>query len=151
MSSGNFKVKIDIDPVKEIIKRHGLQDDGPVIKAFRNEVDAFSDPYVPFKKGTLKNTKDYPDNHSIRYIAPYARIHYHGKIMVDPEYKVGGFYDKKNDKWYSRSNVKKIKSDRDFKYNGAPKRGAHWDKRMWDDKGEEICKNLKEFIKKNGK
>ena len=147
MASGNFKTRVDIKPVAEILKRHGLQNEGAVTLFLRNEVDRYSDPYIPFKAGDLKNNKSYPNNHSIKYISPYARIHYHGKVMIDPKYKVGGFYNAEKKRWYSRTSVKKILSNRNFKYHGAPKRGAFWDKRMWNDRGKEICNNLEVFIK----
>lgn len=151
MASGNFKTRVDIKPVAEILKRHGLQEGGAVTLFLRNEVDRLSDPYVPFKKGNLKSNKSYPNNHSIKYNSPYARIHYHGKVMVDPKYKVGGFYNKKTGKWFSRTNVKKVLSNKNFKYNGGPKRGPYWDKRMVNDRIKEICNSLEAFIKKYGK
>ena len=70
MASGNFKTRVDIKPVAEILKRHGLQNEGAVTLFLRNEVDRYSDPYIPFKAGDLKNTKSYPNNHSIKYISP---------------------------------------------------------------------------------
>lgn len=131
MASGNFKTKIDIKPVEEILKRHGLENNGAVTLFFRNEVDRYSDPYVPFKKGSLKNNKSYPNSYSIKYNSPHSRYQYHGKVMIGKA-------------------PKKV-TNRDLKYNEAPKRGAEWDKRMWNDRGKEICKNLEEFIKKYGK
>lgn len=148
MASENFKTRIDIKPVAEILKRHGLNEGGAVTLFLRNEVDRYSDPYIPFKKANLKNNKSYPNPYSIKYNSPYARIHYHGKVMIDPVYKVGGFYNKKTKSWYSRRGVKKVVSNKNFKYNEAPKRGAYWDKRMWNDRGKEICNNLEDFIKK---
>lgn len=42
-------------------------------------------------------------------------------------------------------------TNKNLKYSGAPKRGAKWDKRMWNDKGKQICKTLEKFIKSGGK
>lgn len=129
--SSNFKTKVDIKPVAEILKRHGLQQGGAVTLFLRNEVDRYSDPYIPFEKGSLKNNKSYPNSYSIKYNVPYARYQYHGKVMVGKA-------------------PKKV-SNKDLKYSGAPKRGLQWDKRMWNDRGKEICKNLEEFIRRYGK
>jgi len=38
-----------------------------------------------------------------------------------------------------------------LQYQGAPKRGKEWDKRMMNDRGKEVCKDVEEFIKKGGK
>ena len=123
MASGNFKTRVDIKPVAEILKRHGLQQDGEVNLFLRNEVERYSDSYIPFLKSTLKNNKSHPNSHSIKYNSPYARYQYHGKVAP------------------------KQVTNKDLKYHGAPKRGAFWDKRMWNDRGKEICNNLEVFIK----
>lgn len=130
MASGNFKLKIKINSVDQILKRHGLQQDGAVNLFLRNEVERYSDPYIPFRKSALKNNKSHPNNHSIKYNSPYSRYQYHGKVMVGKA-------------------PKKV-TNKNLKYSGAPKRGAKWDKRMWNDRGKEICKNIKNFIKKGG-
>lgn len=127
MASGNFKTKIDIKPVEEILKRHGLQNDGAVTLFLRGEVERYSDPYIPFNKGPLKNKKSYPNNYSIRYVSPHSRYQYHGKVMI--------------------GKAPKKETNKELKYNGAPKRGAKWDERMWNDHGKEICDNLEGFIK----
>jgi hypothetical protein len=38
-----------------------------------------------------------------------------------------------------------------MKYQGAPKRGPEWDKRMINDRGKEVCKDVENFIKSGGK
>ena len=128
MASGNFKTRVDIKPINQILKRHGLQQDGEVNLFLRNEVERYSDSYIPFLKSTLKNNKSHPNSHSIKYNSPYARYQYYGKVMVGKA-------------------PKKV-TNKDLKYSGAPKRGAFWDKRMWNDRGKEICNNLEVFIKK---
>ena len=127
MASGNFKTKVDIKPVAEILKRHGLQQGGAVTLFLRGEVERYSDPYIPFSKGELKNNKSHPNSYSIKYNTPYARYQYHGKVMI--------------------GKAPKRVTNKDLTYNGAPQRGAFWDKRMWSDRGKEICNNLEVFIK----
>ena len=144
-----MKIKVKMNSASQIIKRLGVDAQGKATIFLRDEVARHCDKYVPFKNGKLKNNISFPNSHSIKYNSPYARIHYHGKIMVDPKYKVGGFFDGK--RWYSRTKVTKIISDRDFSYRGAPKRGSKWDKRMWNDKGKSICKDIEKFIKNGGK
>lgn len=102
----------------------------------RDTVDRLCDPYIPMSVGILKNTKTYPNNHSIKYISPYAHYHYKGKKAIGPSRPKG---------------VKRTISNEDMKYQGAPKRGPEWDKRMMNDRGKEVCRNVENYIKNGGK
>lgn len=130
MAESNFRISVKMNNANKIIKDHGLDENGSITKFLRDEVDRYSEPYIPFKKGTLKNNKSYPNNHSIKYNEPYARYQYYGKVMIG-------------------SPPKKV-SNKNLKYNGAPKRGARWNTRMWSDRGKEICNNVENHIKNGG-
>lgn len=125
-------IKVKMNNVNKIIKDHGLDDDGSVTKYLRGVVDRFCDPYIPKASGTLSIDKTYPNNHSIRYVSPYAHYMYKGKVAVGPSRPKG---------------VKRKISNTPLKYQGAPKRGAEWDKRMWNDRKNDIEKDLTRFIK----
>ena len=58
----NFTYKVKMNNANQIIKAHGLDDNGTVTKFLRNTVDRFCDPYIPFRTGPLKNNKQYPVN-----------------------------------------------------------------------------------------
>lgn len=131
MASGNFKISIKMNSANQIIKNHGLDENGFVTKFLRDEVERLSDPYVPMLNGGLKNNKSYPNNHSIKYNSPYARYQYYGKVMV--------------------GKPPKQVTDKDLQYSGAPKRGMEWDKRMMNDRRKEVCKDVENFIKNGGK
>lgn len=73
----------------------------------RDTVDRFSDSYIPMSTGILKNTKTYPNNHSIEYTSPYAHYMYKGKVAVGASRPKG---------------VKRTISSAPLKYQGAPKR-----------------------------
>lgn len=133
--NSGFNLRIKMNPASQIIKEHGLNKDGKVVEFLRNEIDRFSDPYVPFSTGSgahMKILKQYPSNHEIKYIAPYAHYHYKGKKAIGPTRPKG---------------VKRKISNEDMNYQGAPKRGPEWDKRMMRDRGKDICKNIEVFIK----
>lgn len=129
-------IKIKMNPVNKIIKDHGLERGGPVNRFLRDTVERLSDPYVPMQSGFMKNRRSYPNDHSIKYNAPYAHYHYKGKKAVGPSRPKG---------------VKRTISGIDMKYNGAPKRGPEWEKRMINDKGKQVCKDVERFIKTGGK
>lgn len=81
------------------------------------------DPYVPFRTGFLKGSATRHTvigSGEIHYVAPYAKYMYYGKLMVDKITKSA----------YSPKYGSKELTDVDMKYNGAPTRGAFWDKRM---------------------
>jgi hypothetical protein len=129
----------NLDDAAKVLRKRGLEPGGRVQQLFTNEVAKQSDPYVPMQQGILKNTRIIgPD--SITYNTPYARNMYYGKVMVDPVTGAAGFLTK--DGWRSRKGVKKIVSDREYNYHGAPMRGKFWDKRMWADKKRVIVNNV---------
>lgn len=47
--------------------------------------------------------------------------------------------------------VKRSIFNMNLKYQGAPKRGAEWEKRMMNDRGKEVCKDVEKFIQNGGK
>lgn len=77
-----MKITVKMKPANTIIKRLGLQKDGKATKYLRDEVERLSDPYVPMRRGILKNTKTHPSNHEIKYVMPYAHYMYMGKKAV---------------------------------------------------------------------
>lgn len=128
---------VDIHSVSQIIKEHGLDDNGRVTVHLRNTVDRFSDAYVPMDSGTLKNTKYYPNAYSIKYISPYAHYTYEGKLMVSPT----------GSSW-AKLGQKKHYNGKSLKFKQAPKRGANWCQRMIADRSQDIVQDLKNFIDK---
>lgn len=96
------------------------------------------DPYIPWSGNGagMKANKTYPNTHSIKYTAPYAHYHYIGKKAVGPSRPKG---------------VKRRISNMSMKYQGAPKRGPKWDKRMWNDRKGDILRDIQNLIKRGGK
>lgn len=129
-------MEIKWKPYNTILKNHGLEEDGKANKFLRDEVDRLSDPYIPRDIGNLARLKTYPNNHSIRYTSKYAQVQYNGKLMLT-----------KNVSSYAKLGERKVLTSTDLKYQGAPKRGPKWDKRMWLDKGKSICKDVERYVK----
>lgn len=148
-----FSIKVKMNSTKRIINEHGLDENGRVTKYLRNTVDRFCDPYVPMDTGIGKNTKTYPNNHSIKYTQPYMHAMYKGNVFISPKLGVSGVVIQAgaNQRWWSPKGEIKKKTNRKYKYQGAPKRGAEWDKRMMNDRGKEVCKDVENYIKNGGK
>lgn len=88
-----------------------------------NEVLRLSAPYVPFRSGVLEKSGTLGTelgSGTVSYIAPYARYMYYGKLMVDPN--TGSSFAPKG--------ARKVLTEKNLNYNGAPKRGAFWFERM---------------------
>lgn len=148
MADKLFTVKVDFSDAKKVLENHGLEKGGRVQAFFTNEVMRRSDPYVPFSSGPLKNTaRITADMDGIVYNQPYARVHWYGKLMVDPVTKKGAFYSPEFGFW-SRPKVKKELSDRDMEYQGAPLRGSRWVERSWLDNKDDIIRSTEKFARK---
>ena len=135
-----FSLKLKMNDTNKILKDHGMQENGPVTKCLRDTVDKFCDPYIPMESGILKNSKTYPSNHEIKYTSPYAHYMYKGQLMVGP---TGSSWAKKGEK--------KHYVGKSLKFQGAPKRGGEWEKRMMNDRRKDVIKSVQNFIKKGGK
>ena len=81
--------------------------------------------FTPRKTGLLIRTaKERP--WEIEYIQPYSAYMYYGIVYVDPQTGASGFLTEKG--WKSRRGVKKIPSNRTFKYNKKNRNATdHWD------------------------
>jgi len=47
--------------------------------------------------------------------------------------------------------VKRKISNKPLQYHGDQKSGPEWDKRMMNDRRQEVCKDVENFIKRGGK
>jgi hypothetical protein len=146
-----FEVKIKLDGIDKILENHGLEPGGPVQQFFTSEIMRLSDPYVPFRSSILKNSvQPSPNWEEIIYNTPYARYHWFGKLMVDPITKKGAFYDPLSGRYWSRPKTKKLLTEKDMHYTGAPLRGPRWTERCWVDNKDSILKATEAFINSIG-
>ncbi len=136
-----YKITVDLD---------NLIDEETLLKARRflgNEVMRLADDYVPMDSGVLKDTAFVtPLADALIYPQPYAHYMYEGVLYVDPITKKGAFHDPVSGRFWSRPDTQKEKTDRPLNYAGAPKRGADWIERMWDEYGREIEEAVKNFV-----
>ena len=102
----------------------------------RDTVYRLYEPYTPRQTGELYRLVTFPNNHSIKHVSPYSHYHYKGKKALGASRPKG---------------IKRTISNEDMKYQGAPKRGPEWEKRMMNDRGKEVCKDVENYIKDGGK
>lgn len=83
MASSGFKVKVKINKTSQILKDHGLDESGRVIRYATTRADALMMPFIPGGSGgQLAKLKAYPKANEIKYISPYAHYQYTGLLML---------------------------------------------------------------------
>ena len=145
-----FTVDVNFPEAGALMKQFGVEPGGRVQMNFANEVLRHSDDYVPKKEGFLgASGRIEPDGCGIQYPEPYARVHWYGKVMVDPITQKAAFHNKESGRFWSRpkeEGIRKEVSDRDMQYQEAPMRGPRWVERSWIDHKDEILHSLKSAI-----
>lgn len=120
--------KIALPGVSDVVNRFGLKSGGLTQTFFSNELMRISDNYAPFKIGALKNSARLVDGATaIEYRVPYARVHWHGKVMAGP--------------------LPKQPTTIDMIYFGAPVRGPRWVERAYAANQEKIIAAVEKYIR----
>ena len=138
MASSGFSVKVKINKTSQILKDHGLNKDGRAVKFLRDDADRLMNPYIPMDNGMLRRNKTYPSNHEIKYISPYAKYQYYGKLMLA-----------KNGSSWAKKGEKKVATSRNLKYHTSGT-GPKWDKLMLQRHKNDLVKDVENYIKSGG-
>lgn len=131
------RVKVDMRPVKAILKAKGLTVDGDVQRFHTANVLRRIVKYMPYRTGaTIKLTQTQTVVNEPRIItaAPHAKYIYFGKVMVgDPPKQV---------------------TDRDLRYTKTknPQAGPFWDRALVAAEGAAMRNDLQRYVnRKAGK
>lgn len=138
MSGSGFTVKVKINSTNKILKDHGLDQDGRAIRFLRDDADRLMNPYIPMDNGILRRNKSYPSNHEIKYISPYAKYPYYGKLMLA-----------KNGSSWAKKGEKKVLTSRNLKYHTFGT-GPKWNELMMQRNKNTLIKDVENFIKIGG-
>lgn len=110
-------VRIQMDNTQKILLKRSLNKDGQAQEFFTKECAKWMNNYVPFKTGRLKDMMVQIETGKVIYKAPYAKKQYYtNKGLGKQGESIGGI------------------------------RGKYWDKRMWNDKSNEIVKSVAQFV-----
>lgn len=137
-NSSGFDIKVEINSTNKILKDHGLNEDGRVVKFLRDDADRLMNPFVPMDTGMLRRNKTYPNNHSIKYTSPYAQNMYNGKLMLT-----------KNGASWAKLGEKKVVTSKNLKYHTSGT-GPKWDKLMLQRRKNDLIKDVENYIKSGG-
>ncbi len=146
-----MEVKIEMKPTSTIIANLGIQENGPVHSFFTNRCYAHMDRFTPYSgsSGSESHLKENVvlTNDSIIYKAPYAHYMWYGKVMGPniPIINEDGMLI-----FRSPKGKQKNYTGKDIHYN-TPGAGAHWDKRMWTAEGDQVVKEVQDFVDKRRK
>lgn len=143
------RIKVDMAPVRQVMKRLGVTAQGDVQRFHTANARRRIQRYMPYRSGTtikLMIVQSPTDMPFIHVDAPYARMLYHGKVMVDPKTRAAGFLTPNG--WRSRKGVSKVASDRDIKYDKTknPQAGQYWDRRLMAAEGTQMQAELQAYV-----
>lgn len=130
-------VKVDMRPVKVILKAKGLSADGDIQRFHTANVLRRIVKYMPYRTGALiKQTQIHSPIIEPRIVVPgpTARYLYHGKVMVGPP--------------------PKQVTERDLRYTKTknPQAGPHWDRKLIAAEGDAMRNDLQRYVnRKAGK
>ena len=144
-----LNIKVKMNSVNKIIKDHGLDKDGRVVRRLRDTSDRLMMPFIPGGAGgQLAKLKTYPSNHEIKYTSPYAKYQYYGKMYISPKLGVSGIL-LKSDRWWSPKGEKKTPTSKKLK-NHTSGTGPKWDKLMLQRREDDLVKDVENYIKSGG-
>ena len=142
-------IKVNMVPVQKILDGLGVTARGDVQRFHTANVRRRIQKYMPYRSGAaikLMIVQSPVDDPFIHVDAPFARMLYHGKVMVDPKTKAAGCLTENG--WRSRKNVKKVVSSRDIAYDKTknPQAGPLWDRRLVAAEGAAMQQDLQNYV-----
>ncbi len=140
-------LKSDIPGVQVLIRNIGLDDDGTLQKFHTHNVNRRIGKYMQHLTGTMETKLKFVNSPSeIVVLGPYAKMHYYGKVMIDPKINAAGFMTPEG--WRSRIGSVKIRTDRDMKPTRTfnKQAGPFWDRALVAAEGDEMKEDLIQFI-----
>lgn len=110
-------VRIKMDDTGRILLKRALNKDGKAQEKFTKEVAKYSNNYVPYQTGRLKDMMVEIKTSKVIYNAPYAKKQYYtNKGAGKQGTSIGGL------------------------------RGKFWDRRMWQNHSNTIVKSIADFV-----
>lgn len=142
-------ISVNMAPVRSVMNRLGVTAHGDVQRFHTANVRRRIQKYMPYRSGAtikLMIVQSPADEPFIHVDQPYARMLYHGKVMVDPVTHAAGFLTSNG--WRSRKGVPKVVSDRDIRYDQTENHqaGPYWDRRLVAAEGAVMQAELQAYV-----
>ena len=137
-----FNIELKMKTTDEIVRVHGLGENGDVQKFIDAECIRYMDKYTPMITGTMIDsaiTGTVIGSGLIEYANPYARFQYYGKVMTTEDGRV----------WAKKDEEKPIITGRNLVHNKSrhPQAGPFWFERMKADYKETILEGAQKIAR----
>ncbi|MCI7807958.1 minor capsid protein [bacterium] len=147
------RIKVEMKPVATILTRIGVNKTGDVQMQLTRIVNKRITRYMPFRTGALSTKLKYIKSPTeIEVAAPYARMMYYGKVMVNSKTGKGPAFIPGVGYRYKKGTTLKA-TDRDLKYDTTkhPEAGPFWDRRMMASEKDAIVSDVQAYVRRRGK
>lgn len=147
------RIKVEMKPVATILTRIGVNKTGDVQMQLTRIVNKRITRYMPFRTGALSTKLKYIKSPTeIEVAAPYARMMYYGKVMVNSKTGKGPAFIPGVGYRYKKGTTLKA-TDRDLKYDTTkhPEAGPFWDRRMMAAEKDAIVSDVQAYVRRRGK
>lgn len=147
------RIKVEMMPVNTILVRLGVDKTGDVQKQVTMIINKRITRYMPFRTGALSTKLKYVKSPTeIEVAAPYARVMYYGKVMVNSKTGKGPALIPGVGYRYKKGTVLKA-TDRDLIYDTTknPQAGPLWDRRMMASEKDAIVSDIQAYVRRKGK
>ena len=147
------RIKVEMKPVGTILTRLGVNKTGDVQMQLTRIINKRITRYMPFRTGALSTKLKYIKSPTeIEVAAPYARMMYYGKVMVNSKTGKGPALIPGVGYRYRKGTTLKV-TDRDLKYDTTkhPDAGPFWDRRMMASEKDAIVSDVQAYVRRRGK
>lgn len=147
------RIKVEMKPISTILTRIGVNKTGDVQMQLTRIVNKRITRYMPFRTGALSTKLKYIKSPTeIEVAAPYARMMYYGKVMVNSKTVKGKAFIPGVGYRYKKVTILKA-TDRDLKYDTTkhPEAGPFWDRRMMAAEKDAIVSDVQAYVRRRGK
>lgn len=147
------RIKVEMKQVATILTRIGVNKTGDVQMQLTRIVNKRITRYMPFRTGALSTKLKYIKSPTeIEVAAPYARMMYYGKVMVNSKTGKGPAFIPGVGYRYKKGTTLKA-TDRDLKYDTTkhPEAGPFWDRRMMASEKDAIVSDVQAYVRRRGK
>lgn len=143
-------IKVEMKPVNTVLARLGVKPGGDVQTFLTNTINKRMTDYMPFRTGYLATkAKFVKSTTEIEVLAPYARVMYYGKKMVNAATGKGPALIPGVGYRYRKGTVLKVTDQpMDFDTTKNPKVGPLWDRHMMAAEGKEIAQEVEEYARR---
>lgn len=136
-----MKLRVKFNDKTAILKRHGLQEGGPIQKVVDSECMRYMGPYMPRRQaGELERMMVMATvigSGQIDIPGPYAHYLHEGILYVSPS---------TGSPWAKKGEIK-VSKGKELTYAGAPMRGKKWFDRMKADHKDDVLNAAQRSIR----